>query len=150
MPDRPTPGQLEERSQPLEVDGRRIRGVIPFGVESRDLGGWREVIEPTALQGARLDDLTLTVEHGGIPLARHPNTLQIEQRGDGVHWSAEPPQSRQDYMRGRNVGRPHPTRACRYALRRALPALATPGAVGPTETGMEARCSSTGCWPRRP
>ncbi len=96
---RPTPGQLEERAQPLQTDGRRLRGVIPFGVESREMpGGWTEVIEPTALRGARLDDLTLTVEHAGIPLARHPGTLTIEERADGAHWSAEPPQSRQDVI----------------------------------------------------
>ena len=49
MPDRPTAGQLEDRALPLELDGRRIRGLIPYGVESRDLGGWREVIDPGAL-----------------------------------------------------------------------------------------------------
>ena len=98
MPQRPSPSQLEERSQPLETDGRRLRGVIPFGIESRDMGGWREVIEPTALRGARLDDLTLTVEHSGVPLARHPGTLELEERADGVHWSAEPPRSRQDIV----------------------------------------------------
>ena len=98
MPERPTPGQIEERAQPLEVDGRRLRGMIPFGVESRDMGGWREIIEPTALRGARLDDLTLTVEHSGVPLARHPGTLTLEERADGVHWSAEPPRSRADIV----------------------------------------------------
>jgi uncharacterized protein len=95
---RPTPGQLEERAQPLQVDGRRLRGVIPFGVESRDLGGWREVIEPTALRSANVDDLTLTLEHAGLPIARHPGTLTLEERSDGVHWSAEPPRSRQDVV----------------------------------------------------
>jgi uncharacterized protein len=97
-PERPTPGQLEQRSQPLELDGRRIRGVIPFNIESRDLGGYREIIEPTALRGANLDDLTLTIEHAGIPLARSPRTLQLEERSDGMHWSAEPPSSRQDVI----------------------------------------------------
>ncbi len=62
------------------------------------MGGWREVIEPTALRGARLDDLTLTVEHAGVPLARHPGTLHLEERADGLHWSAEPPRSRQDIV----------------------------------------------------
>jgi uncharacterized protein len=95
---RPTTGQLEERAQPLQVDGRRLRGVIPFSVASRDLGGWTEVIEPTALRGANVDDLTLTVEHAGVPLGRYPGTLQLEERSDGVHWSAEPPRSRADVV----------------------------------------------------
>jgi phage head maturation protease len=98
MPNRPTPGLLEERSQPLAVDGRRIRGVIPFGVESVDMGGWREVIESRALDGADLSDVTLKLEHAGIPLARYPGTMDLEQRSDGVHWSATPPESRQDVV----------------------------------------------------
>jgi hypothetical protein len=69
---RPTPGQLEERSEPLTVDGQRLRGRIPYGVESRDMGGWKEVIEPTALRGARLDDLVATVDHVGVPIGRYP------------------------------------------------------------------------------
>jgi Escherichia/Staphylococcus phage prohead protease len=96
MPDRPTPGQLETRSEPLAVDGQRIRGVIPYGSESRDLGGWREVIEPTALRSARLDDLVATVDHAGVPIGRYPTTLSIEDRSDGLHWSVDPPQSRAD------------------------------------------------------
>ena len=47
MSERPTPGALEERTQPLELDGRKIRGLIPYGIKSRDMGGWRELIEPT-------------------------------------------------------------------------------------------------------
>ena len=33
-----------------------------------------------------------------MPLARHPGTLQLEERADGVHWSAEPPRSRADIV----------------------------------------------------
>jgi hypothetical protein len=29
---RPKPGQVEERQAPLEADGKRIRGRIPYGV----------------------------------------------------------------------------------------------------------------------
>ena len=36
------------------VDGRKLRGLIPYNVESRDMGGWREVIDPGALDGAVL------------------------------------------------------------------------------------------------
>ncbi len=94
---RPTPGQIEERQAPaLEADGKRIRGVIPYNIESRDLGGWKEIIDPGALNRTNLDDLVVTVDHAGLPLGRYPNTLQLEDRADGMHWSVDPPASRQD------------------------------------------------------
>jgi len=100
MPDRPVPGSVEERAAPEvaapSVDGRRLRGVIPYGVESRDLGGWREVMEPGCLTGADLGALVATVDHAGIPLGRHPDTLEVEDRSDGLHWSVELPESRAD------------------------------------------------------
>jgi phage portal protein BeeE len=81
VPDRPVAGQLEQRSAPdVELDGRRLRGVIPYNVESREMGGWRETIDASALRGARLDDLTVTVEHAGMPLGRYPTTLELEDR----------------------------------------------------------------------
>lgn len=100
MPDRPTAGTLETRSAPEAnaptVEGRRVRGRIPYGVKSRDLGGWREVIEPGALRGARLDDLVATVDHAGVPIGRYPGTLELEDRDDGLHWSVELAESRAD------------------------------------------------------
>jgi Escherichia/Staphylococcus phage prohead protease len=96
MPDRPHAGQLETRSEPISVDGQRIRGRIPYGTESRDMGGWTEVIEPGALDSARLDDLVATVGHVGVPIGRYPITLELEDRSDGLHWAVDPPQSRQD------------------------------------------------------
>jgi uncharacterized protein len=98
MPDRPVAGQLETRALDVHVDGRRIRGRIPFATESRDMGGWTEVIEPSALRGAKLDDLVATVDHAGVPIGRHPRTLEVEERSDGLHWSVEPPKSRQDVI----------------------------------------------------
>ena len=99
MPERPVAGTLEERTLPVEVeDGRRLRGLIPYGVESRDLGGWRELIDPAALRGAALDDLVVTVEHAGVPLGRYPRTLEVEERDDGLHWSVEPPRARADVI----------------------------------------------------
>jgi hypothetical protein len=61
MPDRPTAGAVELRAAPLDapaptIDGRRLRGVIPYGVESRDLGGWREVMQPGCLSRADTGD----------------------------------------------------------------------------------------------
>jgi HK97 family phage prohead protease len=94
---RPKPGQVEERQAPdLEVDGKRIRGKIPYGVESRDLGNFREVIERGALNRTKFDDLVVTVDHVGLPLGRYPGTLELEDRDDGLHWSVDPPKSRED------------------------------------------------------
>src|SRR5215211_3950354 len=97
---RPTPGSVEERTAPTveaaapTVDGRKLRGVIPYGVESRDMGGWREVIDRGALAGADLGDLIATREHDRSRLlGRHPTTLTTEDRDDGFAWAVELPQS---------------------------------------------------------
>jgi phage head maturation protease len=95
---RPKPGQFEDRELSPSVEGRRIRGVIPYGVESRDLGGFREIIEPGALAGADLSELVATVNHQGVPLGRYPTTLSTEDRADGWHWSVDPPTSRVDIV----------------------------------------------------
>jgi HK97 family phage prohead protease len=93
---RPIAGEVEERHLPdlLDADAKRIRGRIPYSVESRDMGGWKEVIEPGALNGAVFDDLVVTVDHVGVPLGRYPGTLELEDRADGLHWSVDPPASR--------------------------------------------------------
>jgi HK97 family phage prohead protease len=71
-----------------------VRGLIPYGVESRDLGGWTEVIDRGALDGADLDDLIATREHDRSKLlGRHPTTLSSEDRSDGFAWAADLPQS---------------------------------------------------------
>ena len=101
MPDtitRPQPGSVEQRTAldapaPV-VEGRRLHGLIPYGVESRDLGGFREIIEPGALANADLSDLIATREHDRAHLlGRHPTTLTTEDRTDGFAWSVELPQS---------------------------------------------------------
>ena len=51
---------------------------------------------PGALDGAKLDDLVVTVDHAGVPLGRFPTTLELEDRADGMHWSVSPPESRAD------------------------------------------------------
>jgi uncharacterized protein len=95
MPDRPTPGTVEERTAgDVILNERRIRGRIPYGTPSKDLGGWREVIEFGALSNTQFDDLVVTVDHTGVPLGRYPGTLEIEDRSDGLHWSVDPPASR--------------------------------------------------------
>jgi HK97 family phage prohead protease len=96
----PTPGAVEERTAPIleaaapTVDGRKLRGLIPYGVESRDLGGWTEVIDRGALEGADLEDLIATREHDRSKLlGRHPTTLSTEDRADGFAWAADLPSS---------------------------------------------------------
>ncbi|MEZ5077299.1 MAG: phage major capsid protein [Solirubrobacterales bacterium] len=88
---KPTPGEVEQRSAPAEltVENNTLRGLIPYGVESRDLGGWKEVIEPRALASADLSDLVATLNHAGVPLGRYATTLQVEDRSDGLAWSVE-------------------------------------------------------------
>jgi HK97 family phage major capsid protein/HK97 family phage prohead protease len=96
---RPTAGTIETRAVPdaaPTVEGKRLRGLIPYGIESRDLGGWSEVIEPGALRAARLDDLVATVDHVGVPIGRYDRTLDLEDRDDGLHWSVDLPESRSD------------------------------------------------------
>ena len=87
---------VEERSAPdgLAVDGKKLRGVIPYETESRDLGGWKEVMRKGCLRNAELSDLVATVDHAGLPIGRYPSTLTIEDREDGLHWSVELPESR--------------------------------------------------------
>jgi phage head maturation protease len=98
MTDRPKPGAVEDRSAseagaPV-VEGRKLRGLIPYGVESSDLGGWTEVIDPGALDGADLGDLIATREHDRSKLlGRHPTTLTTEDRDDGFSWAADLPNS---------------------------------------------------------
>src|SRR2546423_8197047 len=92
---RPTVGEVEQRAAPdatVEIDGRKLRGVIPYGVESRDLGGWREVMEAGCLADADKTDLVATLNHDvSRLLGRHPSTLTIQERADGLHWACELP-----------------------------------------------------------
>ena len=98
---RPTPGVVEDRTAPSgtegsapTIDGRKLSGLIPYGVESRDMGGWREVIDPGALDGADLGDLIATREHDRSRLlGRHPTTLTVEDRDDGFAWAVDLPTS---------------------------------------------------------
>jgi HK97 family phage prohead protease len=89
---------VEERSAPdtVELEGRTLRGVIPYGVESRDLNGFTEVMAPGCLRNADMADLVATVDHAGLPLGRYPGTLTLEDRDDGLHWSVVLPESRSD------------------------------------------------------
>ncbi len=62
---RPHPGEVETRRHEVTVDGKKIRGLVPYNVQSRDMGGWTEVISPLALRNANLDELVARVDHAG-------------------------------------------------------------------------------------
>jgi len=95
--ERPSLGAVEERSAPIEapplrVEGNTLHGLIPYGVESRDLGGWKERLEPGCLSGAVTDDLIATVNHDvSRLLGRYPVTLKTEDRADGMAWQVDLP-----------------------------------------------------------
>ena len=83
---RPTPGQVEQRDAPLlETDGRSNPEVASLRHRVPRSRGWKEIIEPGALNRADLNDLVVTVDHVGLPLGRYPATLQLEDRGDAMH-----------------------------------------------------------------
>ena len=78
--------------EPVRVEGNTLLGLIPFGIESRDLGGWSEQLAPTCLSNAVTDDLIATVNHDvSRILGRFPTTLRIEQRSDGLAWECDLP-----------------------------------------------------------
>ena len=79
-----------DQARPLSSD-KRIRGLVPFGIESRDMGGWNEIIDNTAFHKTDFTELRAVIDHKGAPLARYPRTLQLENRSDGLAWSLDPP-----------------------------------------------------------
>ncbi len=96
---RPVAGEVEERTAGgVEIEGKKIRGVIPFGTRSVDMGGWFEQVEPTAFRDTRFDELRCVIDHRGVPLGRFPTTLTVAERPDGLHWSLDPPRSRADVI----------------------------------------------------
>ncbi len=91
---RPVVGEVEVRALGApQVEGNRLRGLIPYNTESRDLGGWREKIAPTALDAAQMDDTVALVEHdlGRLLGRRSAGTLRVEQRSDGLAWEVDLP-----------------------------------------------------------
>jgi len=80
-----------------DLDSRTIEGVaISFNTESRDLGGFVEVIKPEAFTNEDIKrfDIRLIAYHNSIymPLARSNKgngSLKIEVKEDGVHFSAD-------------------------------------------------------------
>jgi HK97 family phage prohead protease len=96
---RPQPGQVEERSAAAETDGKRVYGLVPYGVVG-DVGEFRERIERGALANTDFSKLKVVIDHQdrGLPLARYPATLTVSETPDGLHWSFKPPESRTDVI----------------------------------------------------
>ena len=133
---RPQPGQEETRQAPeVTTEGRRIRGVIPYNIESRDMGGWSEIIEPTAFRTTTFDDLVATVDHAGVPIGRHPTTLALEDRSDGLHWSVDPPRAAATFAKLSSAAISKPVRG-------GWSSAATSGATT-SDTFTRSRCCAT-------
>jgi HK97 family phage prohead protease len=88
---------IEERAAPDNAPpprlvGNKLVGLIPYNVESRDLGGWRERLASGCLTGTAKDSLVATLNHDvSRLLGRYPTTLTTEDRDDGLAWECELP-----------------------------------------------------------
>ena len=79
-------------------DGRKvITGyAIVFDKESRDLGGFTEVIKPEAMEGANVSDVVALFNHDpNIVLGRTEKTLKLIVDEGGVRYEIEPPNTSQ-------------------------------------------------------
>lgn len=90
-------GVVEERSAPEDAPpprlvGNKLVGLIPYSVESRDLGGWKERLAPGSLSNAAKESLVATLNHDvSRLLGRYPTTLRTEDRDEGLAWECELP-----------------------------------------------------------
>lgn len=90
--------EIERRTYEMNAEVRQVgeRRVIagravPYGQESTDLGGWREVIEPGTFNVAG-DIRGLWQHNSSYVLGRTTaGTLEIEEQSDGVHVQIDPP-----------------------------------------------------------
>tara|TARA_R110002020_G_scaffold403141_2_gene613264 strand:- start:1178 stop:1792 length:615 start_codon:yes stop_codon:yes gene_type:complete len=79
----------------IEEDGKKyITGyALKFGLESKDLGGFREIIEPSSLDGADLSDVVALFNHNNnYILARknsEVNTLELTITDEGLAYRFE-------------------------------------------------------------
>jgi HK97 family phage prohead protease len=85
---------LLERRPALEIRavGDRIIGhAIVFDVRSRDLGGFVEVISPSAVDRSLTGDIVCLFNHdAGAVLGRTPKTLQLRKEDRGLAFELDP------------------------------------------------------------
>ncbi len=90
---------MELRVLPTEVELREVDGketitgyAIVFNQESQDLGGFREVISPSAMRTANVSDVVALFNHdANIVLGRTPETLSLTVDAHGVRYDISPP-----------------------------------------------------------
>jgi len=95
---------LERRAATLATEGTTIRGLaIPFGVLSEDLGGFRELFEPAAVDRTLAEsiDVRALVDHDTAKIIGRvrAGTLRLRKADDGLHVEITPP----DTTVGRDV-----------------------------------------------
>lgn len=88
--------ELERRAASIASDGATIRGVaIVFDTPSLDLGGFVEIIEPSAVDRSLREkhDIRGLVDHdaGKVIGRTKAGTLRLEKRRDGLHFEIDPP-----------------------------------------------------------
>jgi HK97 family phage prohead protease len=84
---------LERRSATLDgLDGTRLRGhAVIFDTRSHDLGGFYEVVRPSAVARALSGDVVGLFNHDpGLVLGRTPKTLQLRQDARGLAFTLDP------------------------------------------------------------
>lgn len=74
-----------------------LTGIAVVFNQPADLGGFKEIIAPSALHGVPLDDIVLITNHNSeqIPLARSPKTLTLKVTNVGLEMCAVLPDTEQ-------------------------------------------------------
>jgi HK97 family phage prohead protease len=89
-----TSADVEQRE--VRSSGPVIAGIVPYN-EVASIGAFDEVLKPGAFRSVLSQDVILTVAHelgGAELLARTSNgTLRLEDRADGLHFTAQLPAS---------------------------------------------------------
>ncbi len=71
-----------------DADKRSVSGAIRFNVENELLSGYRELVLPGAYEFR--SDMALNLEHEPARLlAKHPKSLRLDQRSDGLYFDAD-------------------------------------------------------------
>jgi HK97 family phage prohead protease len=87
--------QFERRAVSVSLQGQKLSGhAIVFDVQSRDLGGFVEVVRPQAIQRALQSDANVVALYNHDPgqvLGRTPSTLQLRQDDRGLAFVIDPP-----------------------------------------------------------